>query len=427
VVRVGVASTPVMTGPGLLSRVCTLQGHEDIVWCVAWRPHTMPPQFASCGQDRFVRIWGLQSGIDPEVEGGWVLLGDIDASERHSRTLRSITWSHDGKLAAVSSFDASTSLWQEARARDDFDHSGDGMVHRAGLTFECVGTVTGHENEVKSAGFSPSGEYFATCSRDKSVWIFETEQNFEYECVAVLQSHTQDVKFLKWHPSQDVLFSCSYDDTIKVWGPDGDDWSCKETLSAHESTVWCLSWDHLGARFATCSDDRTLRIWMPVEEQASKPSATSEAKRSPSVSLATFVSPLFRGALMGGSESDSSVPVNSEMRAPADSSCPWKCVSVIENQHPRPIYSCDWLKFEMTPGGALIASGGGDNHIRVFQQCSHGESWSCVADVDDAHDGDVNCVAWCPERLADGGCSAGAVLLASAGDDGEVILWRFRV
>eukprot|EP00414_Alexandrium_minutum_P005500 CAMPEP_0113829264 /NCGR_PEP_ID=MMETSP0328-20130328/5708_1 /TAXON_ID=39455 /ORGANISM="Alexandrium minutum" /LENGTH=122 /DNA_ID=CAMNT_0000797309 /DNA_START=42 /DNA_END=407 /DNA_ORIENTATION=+ /assembly_acc=CAM_ASM_000350 len=121
--------------------------------------------------------------------------------------------------------------------------------------------LTGHENEVKAAAFSPSGDFLASCSRDKSVWIYETDKNFEYECLAVCQSHSQDVKMVRWHPGQDVLFSCSYDDTIKVWGPDGDDWACKHTLSGHDSTVWSLAFDAEGSRFVSCSDDRSLRIW----------------------------------------------------------------------------------------------------------------------------------------------------------------------
>ncbi|CAE8666924.1 unnamed protein product, partial [Polarella glacialis] len=116
-------------------------GHDERVWCVAWRPNKTPLQLASCGSDKTVRIWGLRaSASSASEEGAWILLAELDASERHTRTLRSVGWDPAGETLAVVSFDATTSLWKEV--------SGGERSTEGGLTFECVNVLAGHENEV---------------------------------------------------------------------------------------------------------------------------------------------------------------------------------------------------------------------------------------------------------------------------------------
>jgi WD40 repeat protein len=167
-------------------------------------------------------------------------------------------------MLATCSFDASTAIW----------------TCRGGGDWECVAVVEGHENEVKSCCWSPSGTLLATCGRDKSVWIWELQPGFDFECVAVLNGHAQDVKQVRWHPTEDVLVSVSYDDSVRVWEEDvnGDDWSCTKTMTekegGHDSTVWSCAFEPSGGKkMATCSDDRQIIVWKAKGKGVATPRA----------------------------------------------------------------------------------------------------------------------------------------------------------
>ena len=173
--------------------------------------------------------------------------------------------------------------------------------------------------------------------------------------------HTQDVKFIKFHKSLPLLFSTSYDDTIKIWHEEDDDeWKCSDTLNGHDSTVWSLALNKQGNKFISVSDDKSAKCWI-----CDSPDSTGK----------------------------------------------WRCNSTLKGLHSQPVYTVDWGQEH-----SYIVTGGGDNSITIstLTDNSDGNLLTLLYKLENAHDNDINCVRWNPQKPS---------LLASSGDDGLIKLW----
>lgn len=79
--------------------------------------------------------------------------------------------------------------------------------------------------------------------------------------------------------------------------------------------------------------------------------------------------------------------------------------------HDRPALCVSW-----GVGGA-VASGGGDNSVRLFFETPGGDGgvWRQIGAAESAHEDEVNGVAWHPTERG---------VLASCSDDGTAKIWR---
>jgi WD40 repeat protein len=300
--------------------------------------------------------------------------------------VRDLAVAPDGRTLAAASFDGTTAVW-DVPGR------------------EWLAALEGHESEVKSAAFSASGAFLATCSRDKSVWVWELlgagggggGGDVEFECVAVLQEHGQDVKRVRWHPREDVLLSCGFDGEMRLWREavlGGDEWGCAQVLRGHTATVWDASFNAPGDRLASVSADRSCRIWA-------------------------------RGGGGGGGGD-------------------WSCIQVLADLHARPIYAVSWRhapwgRDALSPqaaqeqeqedeggdatrrerGRPCLLTAGGDACVRLLGPPGPGSEaeLALLGTLPQPHGlMDVNAVAWCP---------GSGRTFATGGDDAAVRVWQF--
>lgn len=153
----------------------------------------MLPLLATCSGDKTARITSLLT---------YAPLGECSGA--HKRSIRAVAWKPGTKgesVLATGSFDSSVSVWR--RYEDDLGVATGGVyADEPDEEWMCAVGLDGHESEVKGVAWSAGGDYLATCSRDKSVWIWEEMEADNFETVAVVQEHTQDVKAVQWHPEE---------------------------------------------------------------------------------------------------------------------------------------------------------------------------------------------------------------------------------
>lgn len=379
----------------------SIPAHSDKAWSV--HSHHTLPLLATASSDKTSKIYKLSR------EQNFPLIASLE--DTHKRSVRTVNFkpplaSNESEFVdlpalACGSFDSTISVWgidepeelaENEESLGEFEDEASASARKkreidlltsSANEWNLMALIEGHENEVKAVAWNRTGNYLASCSRDKTIWIWETDAETleEFECISVLSDHEHDIKHIVWHPSFNLLASSLYDDTVRLYrqDDDDDDWSCVGVLNGHDGTVWCSAFEQSSSsdiRLVSVSDDLTARIW-------TSNSVPDESER-------------------GNGLPSSIKHHSSEMH--------WDLQTVLPAVHTYPIYSVSW-----SPNGR-IATTGADGRIAVYGE-KNGE-WTVEAVHESSHGvHEVNCVSWC--NLA-----CGEEVLVTAGDDGHINIWE---
>ncbi len=202
----------------------TYRGHTRFVRSIAWSPDGK--YIASGGDygDNTVQVWEASSG---------------NHIYTHSNQYRifAVAWAPDGGRIASASFDGTVQLWP-------CNGGGQSYIYR------------GHTGPVYAVAWAPDGSYIVSAGHDATVQVWNT--NHPQEPMHIYRVHTLPVKALASSPDGKYIASGSDDTTLQVWQATTGEHIA--TSSQHTHWVRALAWSPDGKHIASASN-ATVRLW----------------------------------------------------------------------------------------------------------------------------------------------------------------------
>lgn len=296
---------------GLRKTRTPLTGHTKWVTCLAWEPMNLNPdcrRLASASKDCTIRIWDVVLKRFESVLTGhsmkvtavvWSANGLIYSASQdrnimvwrasdstlcrtlstHAHWINSLSINCDN-LIRIGPFDPSNpnkildfekgrtelskkcqELYTQFRGgnEDLLVSASDDMtlcLWKPESDKEPVARMTGHQQVVISAKFSPDARFIASASFDKSIKLWDGRNG---KFIATLRGHVQRVHQIAWSGDSRFLVSGSADSTVKVW--------CSSTrklmndLPGHSNQVFFVDWSPAGGFVASGGKDKVLKLW----------------------------------------------------------------------------------------------------------------------------------------------------------------------
>ncbi|BGP12714.1 hypothetical protein JCM10213_008852 [Rhodosporidiobolus nylandii] len=320
----------------------------------------------------------------------------------------------------------------------------------------AVQVETGHNDMIHDAQLDYHGRRLATASSDRTIRIFDVDNDDQYRLTEQLLGHDGPVHALAWaHPSfGSILASCSFDGKVFIWkendgtqGQQGKGWGKVKEHLLHTASVNAIAWapHELGPILACASSDGKVSVLTFNND------GTWEASLFPAHSLGvtsvSWAPAVGIGALTGPNGQGAGEEQLQQVRRFATGGCDglvkiWGWNDQTKEWAPDPVEHAlqghqDWVRDvawapSVGVGKAYLASAGQDKTVYIWTQTDPRGAWSRVA----LEPSPSPPAAGQPPASGDGKFAdavwrvswsvAGNVLAVSSGD-GKVSLWKENI
>ncbi|MEH2052311.1 nSTAND1 domain-containing NTPase [Nostoc sp.] len=317
--------------------------------------------------------------------------------------VKSIAWSHDGKMLASGAGNGTIKLWNQ-----------DGKELR---------TLKHNNITVNSVSFSPNDKILASAGDDGTIKLWKTVDGKELPWIK--GGHGGNVYSIAWSHDGKMLASGDDDGTIKLWNQDGK----KLNTLKHNNAVLSVSFSPDSKMLASGGSDGTIKLWRTVDGKELKTfKGKGHNKEVESVSFSPDGKMLASGSydktiklwrildgkelktLKGHGDSVRSVVWSPDGKMLASGSIDKTAIIwTVEGEILRTIKNNSWIESAAwNPKGKILAFGSDDGTIQLWN----------------LEDKQLKILVGHSESIRSVNFSPDGKMLASGSDDGTVKLWR---
>ncbi len=220
--------------------------------CVAFSPNGQV--LAGGSVEGAINLWLLRDG-GAHSASVWPL--------KHRGGVSSLAWSADGQVLVSGGMAGTLHLWQVGQGTS-------------------IGMPEGHTAAVTSLAWSPDGMVLASADAGGTVVLRRLDyeevvpvsfadlggQQFEMRIVDcsvrhVLRGHVGEIACVAWRPDGRLLATCGRDTTVRLW--DTETGALLQILSSHTDGVRCVAWSPDGGLLASAGWDKAVLLWELTE------------------------------------------------------------------------------------------------------------------------------------------------------------------